>query len=33
MDQDQSLLDDRVTFTIHARLLVTPPGFSSVLAH
>ena len=32
MDQDRSLLDDRVTFTIHARLLLTQPGFSSVLA-
>jgi polyisoprenoid-binding protein YceI len=33
MDQDKSLLDDRVTFTIHARLLLTEPSFSSVLAH
>jgi polyisoprenoid-binding protein YceI len=32
MDQDQSLLDDRVTFTIHARLLLTQPSFNSVLA-
>jgi len=33
MDQDKSLLDDRVVFTIHARLLLTEPSFSSVLAH
>ncbi len=33
MDQDKSLLDDRVTFTIHAHLLLTQPSFSSVLAH
>ena len=32
MDQDKSLLDDRVTFTIHAHLALTQPGFSSVLA-
>lgn len=32
MDQDQSMLDDHVTFTIHARLLLTQPSFSSVLA-
>jgi polyisoprenoid-binding protein YceI len=32
MDQDQSVLDDRVTFTIHAHLLLTQPSFSSVLA-
>ena len=29
MDQDQSLLDDQVTFTIHSRLLLNGPGFSS----
>jgi len=32
MDQDKSLLDDRVTFTIHAHLLLTQPSFSSALA-
>lgn len=31
MDQDKSVLDDRVTFVIHARLLLTQPGFSSAL--
>jgi len=32
MASDQAMLDDEVTFTIHTRLLVTGPGFSSVLA-
>ena len=32
MDQDRSMLDDRVTFTIHARLMLTQPSFSSVQA-
>jgi len=31
MNQDKSLLDDRVTFTIHAHLLLTQPSFTSVL--
>ncbi|GEM_PF-1620090 len=30
MDQDRSTLDDRVTFTIHARLMLTEPSFNSV---
>jgi polyisoprenoid-binding protein YceI len=29
MDRDQGLLDDQVTFTIHARLLMTSNGFNS----
>lgn len=33
MDEDQSLLDDQVTFTIHARLLLTGPGFNAASAH
>ena len=33
MDQDRSTLDDRVTFTIHAHLQLTQPGFSSALVH
>jgi polyisoprenoid-binding protein YceI len=31
MEEDRSMLDDRVTFTIHAHLLLTQPGFSSAL--
>ncbi len=33
MDRDQGLLDDQVTFTIHARLLLTSNGFNSASAH
>jgi len=32
MASDQTLLDDRVTFTIHTRLLLSAPGFSSAQA-
>lgn len=32
MESDQALLDDRVTFTIHTRVLLTGPGFSSAQA-
>lgn len=32
MDRDQGLLDDQVTFTIHARLLLTSTGFSAASA-